>query len=397
MTAPRPPRVLLVHRYFAPDTPPYAHILEAIAKDLAARGHQVTVLTCQPSYRRGVAGRAAAREAVDGYNITRWPVMDDRSSIIKKGLNLAWFCLRLALSRRAFRRADVVMAATTPPVVLAAVASLLARSTGARFVYHKQDIYPEVVTRGANGFVMRILRSIDARTDQRADRVVVLSEDMAEVTAERGADVERIEVINNFDPWKLGAPTETSSDIRGLVVVFAGNVGRFQGLDAVFQLIRRLHDEPRIVFHFYGDGARMDDLRALSASSSQVVLHGFAPASEVAEFVRTHAALGLVSLEAGVIRAAYPSKTMTYLRHGCPLLALVEQSELSQMIENEQIGIAGSTSELGLVEKRLRELASDTAGLAEARRRARAVYEERFAPERQLQRWADLFLSVASR
>ena len=48
---------------------------------------------------------------------------------------------------------------------------------------------------------------------------------------------------------------------------------------------------------------------------------------------RDHADLGVVSLRPGVISSAYPSKTMTYLRHGCPILAFVEpESELATMV-----------------------------------------------------------------
>ena len=389
-------RLVLVHRYFAPDTPPYAHILQAIASDLAARGHDVTVLSCQPSYRRNIVGSAARYENADGYEVRRWPVLDDRSSSAKKMLNLIWFCLRLALSRKVFRHADVVMAATTPPVLVAATCSLMSRSVGARFVYHKQDIYPEVMSASPHG-IRRLLRGLDTLTDRRAARVVVLSEDMADAITERGVDGRRIEVINNFDPWQVPSePLALPAPDRPLTVVFAGNIGRFQGLDAVFDLVRRFDNDPGIVFHFYGDGTRMDDLRALAVESPRVFVHGFAPAVEVAEFVRTSADLGLVSLEPGVIRFAYPSKTMTYLRHGCPLLVLVESSALSRMVKDEGIGVAGSPLELDPVEERLRDLIADRTELSTARQRAAEVYQERFSRDRQLTRWSELFDSVAT-
>ena len=72
-------RVVLVHRYFWPDTPPYAHILRAIAWTLAAGGHDVTVLTAQPSYNREQVAEAPAAEVLpDGVRVLRGPVFDDR-------------------------------------------------------------------------------------------------------------------------------------------------------------------------------------------------------------------------------------------------------------------------------------------------------------------------------
>lgn len=396
MTDVRPLRVVLVHRYFAPDTPPYAHILHKIGSELATRGHRITVLTCMPSYRPDAKHRAPAYECLDGYEIHRWRVLNDRTSSVMKLLNLVWFCGRLSLARRRFRDADVVMAATTPPVLLAAVCSVLARSVGARFVYHKQDIYPEVISRGRINLPLRLLRGIDAATDRRADRVVVLSEDMAESTRHRGVDPTRVEVINNFDPWELSESPMREGPSEVLTVVFAGNLGRFQGLDAVFDLMRSLRDEPRIVFHFFGDGVRLSELRELAASSPQIVAHGFVPARSVADFVRTRADLGIVSLEPGVIAAAYPSKTMTYLRHGCPLLALVEHSELSMMVEDEGIGITAPTPHSDGLEMRLRQLAADPSWLVHARKRAQRVYATRFASEGQLARWTELFEMVAT-
>ena len=58
--------IVLVHRYFSPDTPPYASILRDIAERLGQDGHRVTVLTCQPSYNRAVVARAPARERLAG-------------------------------------------------------------------------------------------------------------------------------------------------------------------------------------------------------------------------------------------------------------------------------------------------------------------------------------------
>jgi glycosyltransferase involved in cell wall biosynthesis len=51
------------------------------------------------------------------------------------------------------------------------------------------------------------------------------------------------------------------------------------------------------------------------------------------------ACLGFVSLMPEVIRYAYPSKTMTYLSQGCPLLVAVEEgSELARSVVADDTG-----------------------------------------------------------
>ena len=73
-------RILLVHRYFLPDTPPYASILYEIAKHLAKQGHEVEVLTSFPSYKsKQTLISAASLEEVDGVKIRRVRLLDDHN------------------------------------------------------------------------------------------------------------------------------------------------------------------------------------------------------------------------------------------------------------------------------------------------------------------------------
>ncbi|WP_137119538.1 glycosyltransferase family 4 protein [Segeticoccus rhizosphaerae] len=398
-----PLRIVLVHRYFYPDTPPYATILLSVAKALAAAGHDVTVLTCQPSYNRQVVDCAPARENIDGVEVVRWPVVDDRKSMGRKLLNLVMFALHLMLARRTFRDAEVVMAATTPPVLIASLCSLLARQHGARFIYHKQDIYPEVVQATGQQSatpVNWILRQVDRRTDRRADRLVVLSDDMKRTSEARGVSSERIAILNNFDPWEIGTlaekATEEEQSSKALNLVFAGNLGRFQGLEALVNLIHKTKDESRITWHFFGDGPMKQAIAVLADDRCNIVMHGYQPAPVVASFV-SRADLGIVSLHPGVITAAYPSKTMTYLRQGCPILALVdEDSELASMVRENRIGLTVDQRATGLLASQLQELIIDRRSLDGARERARTVYVDNFSPEVQLKRWIALFEEVAT-
>lgn len=389
-------RVLLVHRYFEPDTPPYATMLSRVASDLAARGFEVSVLTGQPSYNRAAVARAAKREVSHGVHIRRWPVLNDRKSMVRKVLNLIWFCARLVGAAREFRRADVVMAATTPPVVVALVCSCLARAGRAHFVYHKQDVWPEVLEfkggRLTRGF--RILRQVDVWIERNASAVVVLSQDMKRTVTARGTAAEKVHVINNFDPWPLpdGRPSFREDGI--LDVVFAGNLGAFQGIEALVELVELTSAAPGVQWHFFGDGALRPSIEKLVAGGS-VAYYGHRPPAEVADFVASRADLGIVSLNPGVIRAAYPSKTMTYLRNGCPLVALVEDdSELAELVRERNIGVVGSVDNVPSVAARLIELAECPSDLLKARGRAMGTYEDHFAMGRQLGAWACLMQGV---
>lgn len=391
-------RVLLVHRYFEPDTPPYATILSGVARALAADGFEVSVLTGQPSYNRSAVGHAPKNENVAGVRVRRFAVLDDRRSAVRKVVNLLWFCGRLVGSVREFRRADLVMAATTPPVLVALVCLCLARVAGARFVYHKQDVWPEVAEfqGGSAGFGPRVLRRVDAWTERQSAAVVVLSEDMARTVVERGTPRSAIYVINNFDPWPLAEDRPEFIEDGVLDIVFAGNLGAFQGIEALIELVGLTAGQRDIHWHFFGDGALRESIEKLVPAGG-VTYYGHRPAAEVADFVASRADLGVVSLNPGVIRAAYPSKTMTYLRNGCPLLALVEEdSELAVMVRDRELGVVGGIDAVQAVAVRLNQLAERPAELLTARTRAHAAYKTQFSTERQLLAWISLMRGIVA-
>ena len=406
--------LVLIHRYFWPDTPAYAHILRKVALRLADEGHRVTVLTCQPSYTRSVVNRAPARESLaPGVEVRRWSVIPDRRFAVLKILNVLLFCIRLLLSPRWLGRVDCVMAASAPPLAVAKVGSWLARRCKADFIYHKQDIYPEVVV--ATGILRsrmaaEVLRRLDARTERTAKRIVVLSGDMADTVRSRGATDAQIAVINNFDPWDWSSSDVTQpSDAAGLAadgqrpqlqVVFAGNLGRFQNLEVVVAVAVALRNDPRLAFHFFGLGALFPTIERAIATHrlSNVHLHGYQSPEHIADFMRRGASLGVVSLAPGVVRAAYPSKTLSYLRNGRPLLLLVEpDTELVRNVVAAGAGVHVDPLDIDGIATTLCDLAGRPEDLELAGKAASVLYGNEFSPERQLGLWVDLFETVGGR
>lgn len=390
--------VVLIHRYYQPDTPPYAAILARIAEELRARGHRVTVLTCQPSYNRAVVGSAPRREVVGGTTIIRFRVLPDRRSTVLKLVNACWFSLAVLREIARLGPVDTVMSASTPPVLEGMTGRLAARLKRARFVYHHQDIYPEVLGADAS-FARSLARRLDAHTDRSSDAVVVLSRDMRDLIASRGVRPDRIVVLNNFDPWEYDDRPPTTSATAGspLRVLYGGNLGRFQNLGTVFQTLLELRDEGDVEFTFVGDGALSDDLRHVIAEHglTNVTYVGHEAPDLLSARMRTTADVGLVSLGSGVVRAAYPSKVMSYLRNALPVLALVEpDSELGQDLVARRAGWVVSPERGGSdLASMIRSLMTRRSEVADARSAARAMYEERFGPDQALRSWSSLLAS----
>lgn len=325
--------ILFTHRYFWPDSPPYAAMLIELARAFAGSGREVQVFAGMPSYRAAHAAAAPREEILDGIRIRRCRVIaDEKRHIALRVANVLLYCgaLFLHILRT---RPQVVTASTFPPVIAGWSASLAARLVGARFVYHMQDVHPEVsrISGGGmgRGLLFRLARAMDNQTMRRAEGIVVLSEDMANTVRQRELGDLPIHVINNFsltsaNQADVAPPPELVKQAGKRRVIFAGNLGRFQNLPALAEgIVPVLDEQPDLELLFLGDGEARDGLFKAWGSHPQVRFAPFLPFAQAKSLIRD-ADVGLVSLAAGIYQVSFPSKVQTYAELGLPLLALVE-------------------------------------------------------------------------
>lgn len=347
-------RIIALHRFFTPEKNPYGDILGAICGAWSRAGHDVTVLTALPPN-----GDAERSEYVDGVQIIREPVQTE-SSPARRLFNWIVFPLRMAIRVVSMSgKIDVVMCATVPQVSMGWCVSLAAKLRGAAFIYHCMDLHPEVGALSgefSNPLVYRVLRFLDTQTMRRAERIVVLSSDMVSTVQGRMERLGRkTTVLNNFalpsvedDAERPEAPlTEARPEV--MRVVFTGNLGRYQGLDALIRAHAALPADMQVELVLMGGGRHAEGLRSLSGgirSSSSVVFMDPATPARAKGLMRT-ADLGVVSLAPRVIRYAFPSKTATYLDSGLPVLVICETD--SQLARDTRLGGYGFIARPGEV------------------------------------------------
>ena len=395
-------RIVVVHRYFWPDTPPYASILRAIADRWADDGDVVRVLTAQPSYNRTRA-RRPSRERLDRLDIERVAVLDEHRHPIGRLVNLVLFPILIAAKILTGPKPNVVMCSTAPQVTLGFLVSWAARRRGAEFVYHCMDLQPEIGRLSgdfANPLAYRILMAMDTATMRRAARVVVLSADMRREMAGRDRDLDRkVIVLNNFALPDYGAGEDEFDRAaytrrpNAMLIVFTGNIGRFQRLDEVVEALGRARVDIDLVF--MGEGKAVDAVRrAADRVSGDRLQVTFLPqgSSRQARGLMDEADLGLVSLAPQVVRYAYPSKTATYLCEGLPVLIYCESdSELARTVGERGIGWTADSPEklVAAVESAYSTFSDHDASKA-LRDQVHKLAAEEFAAEVALERWMQL-------
>jgi glycosyltransferase involved in cell wall biosynthesis len=341
-------KILLTHRYFWPDSPPYASMLRTIGDGLVDAGHDVHVFASKPSYRK-TSSIDKKREKIGGLSVRRcWVFQENRKNPVIRAVNVLLYCASLYLHVLRLRP-DVVMASTFPPVIAGWTACFAARQARARFIYHVMDIHPEVSQysggRLGRGLAARVLRWLDNQTLRNADTVVTLSGDMEETLAKREVGPLPIVIINNFSLDASGSYVEPPMELRKPPnirrVIFAGNLGRFQNLLLLAEGVATCFvAHPDLELFFLGDGVMLPELKARWGDHPQVQFGPFLPFAQARNLI-SEADVGLASLAPDIYRVAYPSKILTYTSMGLRVLVLVEpDSQIARDLASTGQGVA---------------------------------------------------------
>ncbi|MDG6777374.1 glycosyltransferase family 4 protein [Thiomicrorhabdus sp. zzn3] len=306
------------------------------------------ILASQPSYKSVDKSKAFDWKVKDGLGVVyRLPVFKFNNQKVNKALNFFWFPFVAFWFVLFGKKYKVVTVSTSPPVLLAFSVALACKIRGMKLVYHCMDIHPEIGQISGEfkkKWVFNFLKRLDQFTCRVASRIIVLSKDMLQSLLQRDPSLQdKIQIINNYNLGgeQLGEQAFFDPNDGRFRVVFAGNIGRFQNLDFLVKALAQADKVSSVQLVFVGEGAALKQLKSQVKELNLEEQVQFIPHQtiDVAKRIIKDSQVAVVSLQDKVIRYAYPSKTMTYLSLGVPVLALVEEdSELAETLIKHQLG-----------------------------------------------------------
>jgi colanic acid biosynthesis glycosyl transferase WcaI len=389
-------RVLLLSLHFAPDTVSNALVATELAEELAARGHDVTVVAAMP-YHQG-------HQIETGYRGQMWqrdwhgPIRVYRTWLLLRGAKgnvagrfLAYGSFNLSSTLiAAWTGPQDVVITPSPPLTIGVCGWLLARRWGARFIYNVQDIYPDAAVRLGllrSSRTIRFFTALERFVYAHADAVTVLSEGFRQnLLAKRVPEHKLVVIPNGVDTSFITPGPRDNAFARehGLVdrfvALYAGNVGMAQGVETLLETAR----EPTVDavdFLVVGSGAASDDLRAVAHEYPNLRCLPFQPRARVPD-VYASADVGLVLLRAGLGHTSVPSKVYSIMAAAKPVAASVDPgSEVWQLVERAGCGECVPAGDAAALGRALEKLRSDQAYRETLGRRGRS-YVERFHSRR---------------
>lgn len=345
-------RVLLLTQWFDPE-PTFKGLV--FAKELIRQGFDVEVVTGFPNYPGGKLYpgykiRYIQREVIDGVQITRLPLYPSHSqSAVGRVLNYASFSASATVYGVLMAKRPDVMYAYHPPLTVGIAASLIRLFRRIPVVYDVQDMWPDTLRATgmvSNSRVLEVVAGICQAVYRSVDHIVVLSPGFRKLLFERGVPERKIDVIYNWcDEASMSNPTGDApkefSDPGSFSIVFAGNMGKAQALDAVLGAAEIVQIKaPNIRFVFIGGGVEVDNLKRIA---QEKMLHNvrFLPAvpmSEIGSILEKADALLVHLRKDPLFDITIPSKTQAYMAVGKPLLMAVN-GDVADLVKDADCGV----------------------------------------------------------
>lgn len=344
------PGVLILNRSYWPDAEATGQLLTELCEDLSTE-FDLTVIAGQPNQNpAGALCKSWGFDRHNGVAIRRVPhIKLGKKSLRGRAVNMLTYLAGAAATAMCVSRPAAVVV-ETDPFLLPIVGRWLQWRHRCRLIVYLQDIYPDVAIalgKVRESWFTRYLRRWLFSIYRRADRVIVLGDEMRSVLTEAGISPERITVLPNWADTARIYPIREANAFRRreqlddyFVVMYSGNMGLCQSLDDVLAAAERLRDRRDILFLLIGEGAsrlrleqlarerRLENVRFLPCQPHSDLAHSLSAAD-----------LHLIPLDARVTGCLVPSKLYGILAAGVPSLVVADaRCEASRVVEQSGAG-----------------------------------------------------------
>ena len=352
-------RFLIIGINFSPELTGIGKYTGEMAAYLAKQGHEVRVVTAPPYYpwwrvQPPYHWWGYRRENWRGIEVWRSPLwVPRRVSGLKRVLHLASFALFSAplVLAQVFWGPDMVFV-VAPALSAAPFALLAARLSGAKAWLHIQDFEVDAALQlnilPKNNLLTNWAKRAEQALLRRFDIISTISTRMLDRLLDKG--VAKIQTylfpnwVNLDEIVPLDEKHNKYRDSLGIsdqdiVVLYAGNMGKKQGIEYIVEAANTLREHSFIHFVLCGDGAVRDEMVQLATGLKNLHFLPLQPADRLNDLLNM-ADIHVLPQRAEAADLVMPSKLTGMMASGKAIIAMAEKgTEIEQVISKTGIVI----------------------------------------------------------
>ncbi len=335
-------RILVVGINYTPDLIGVAKYTTEFCESLAARGHDVRVVTAPPYYPHWKIPseyrfRWYSRQQLNDVDVLRAPIyVPSRPTGSRRLLHHASFLLSAAiplLSIAVRWRPDIVFA-VAPSLLSASLAGLAARMAGAASWLHVQDL--EVDAAFALGLLSKnaTIHKLALRAERwilgSFDRISTISPQMMHCLQQKGLAPERLYEFRNGIDTNVIVPGSSQTSLRSelglkpadIVALYSGAMANKQGLELIVEAAGATrHSHPSLQYVLCGNGLVKPELIQMASGLDNVHFLDLQPHARFPALLNT-ADIHLLPQKEQIADLVLPSKLAGMLASGRPVIAM---------------------------------------------------------------------------
>jgi len=378
--------ILLIHQAFASLDEPGGTRHYELARDLARRGHQVTVIASPVSYLTGAVTHTQTGSE-DGILIRRaYTYQALHRSFVHRVLAFMSFMTSSFFIGLSVRNVDLVWG-TSPPIFQGWTAWMLARLKRVPFLFEVRDLWPTfAIAVGVlkNPLLIRMSEWLERFLYRHADRVMVNSPGYVQHVTELGA--RRVELVPNgadpdmFGPVDGGRTFRASNHLgQNFVVMYAGAHGMSNDLGVVLAAARLLEDTPKVQLVLVGDGKEKAGLQAQAVQMklTNVTFLPPVPKNGMAKTLAGADACIAILKPIDAYKTTYPNKVFDYMAAGRPVVLAID-GVIRQVVEAAGCGVFSPPGDPDALAEAIRRLARNRAESEAMGQKGRRYAEQHF-------------------
>lgn len=319
-----------------------------LAEELVDQGHDVTVLVAEE--RKKIEHTQIAKER--GCKVIRVKTGNMYDvNLIEKGISIVTleYFLRKALKKNLKNDTFDLILFEAPPVTLSGVVASAKKLFGALAFLMMKDIFPQnavdigIIKNG--GLFHRFFLFKEKKLYQIADNIGCMSEGNREyLSSHSGISMKKLSVFPNTK--KIRKIPEKNMSIRckygipadKIVFVFGGNMGKPQGVKFLSAAIERAQTNEKAFFVLVGRGTEREYIKKQLKCCENVIVIDNLPREEY-ELLISSCDVGIVSLDYRFTIPNYPSRILSYMEYGMPVIAATDtNTDFKKLILDAKCG-----------------------------------------------------------
>ena len=377
-------KILVVSQNFYPEQ----FRINDICKELVKRGYDVTVLTGIPNYPQGKVfpgyeKKQKRTENYEGVKVIRCYERERKSGgFINLFLNYYSFVFSSKkMIKKLDKDFDLVLVNQLSPVMQAAAALKYKKKYKTPVVLYCYDLWPASLAAGGvtKGPIYKYYKGVSKKIYKSCDKILCSSYMFKEYfNKEFGFDPEEIVYMPQYSEDMFKPSKKTAEKKNEYNFVFAGNIGKLQGVDNIINCAKMLVDKP-IKFHIVGNGSEYEECVKLAEGLENVIFYGQRDLSEMPKFYEMADAMLVTLKRDEIISRTLPGKVQTCMAAGKPIIA-VGENELEYVINKAECGFVAEPDNPEALKDIILKFI-DHKNKKELSEKSRKFYEENFSKE----------------